>query len=164
MHGAFDWRRGNDGYFRQRVKENTWQAWIGRINAGTFKKKQEEIRGKITDDLEEYFPKIFSNPKSIVFWEKQKERLILACERLIGNANETKEDEVERFFASQIKPKNFSGKNSDEIKHDKAFDKNIIALSPYINKPISECSTKEYFSLLEWHNDQTRKQGKYRKK
>ncbi len=59
-----------------------------------------------------------------------------------------------------MKIKNFYGNQSDELKYDKDFEMNCIFLAPHANKPIKECTAKEYFSLLKFVNDKNKKQKK----
>lgn len=118
---------------------------------------QKELKKKITDtkesifsDLEEYFPEQFKG-KNIVFWQKQREKVIADLRSLLGEDVSKEIDNFNKFMVSQIRPKNFMHGISDEVKYDREFEQNIIILSPYINKSIENCSTKEYFSLIEWH-------------
>lgn len=60
---------------------------------------------------------------------------------------------ADRYFSMLIKPKSFSGKENAELNYEKDFEENCIILSSLANKPVKELTTKEYFSLLKYHND-----------
>jgi len=63
-----------------------------------------------------------------------------------------------------IRPKRFYGPQNAELKHNKSFEKNSIILSEYANKPVKDCSTKEYFALLEHHNEVIKSQNRTKSK
>ena len=63
-----------------------------------------------------------------------------------------------------MKIKNFYGKDSEELKYDKDFEMNCIFLSQYTNKPVKECSTREYFTLMKYADDKNRKAKSVAKK
>jgi len=58
----------------------------------------------------------------------------------------------DKYFASLIEPKTFTGKESAELRYDINFEKNCIELSQFINQPVKNVSTKEYFSLIQHYN------------
>lgn len=90
---------------------------------------------------------------SVVYWEKQKERIIGQFEEIInpGTGKETIR-RIDEYFGSIIKVKNFTGSGNEELKYDQSFEKNCIILSQYSNKPVKNCTTKEYFTLIEYYN------------
>ena len=63
-----------------------------------------------------------------------------------------------------MKIKNFYGNDSEEVKYDKDFEMNCIILTSHANKPIKECTVKEYFSLMKYVDDKNRKAVKRAKK
>jgi len=67
------------------------------------------------------------------------------------------QDEINNYFARFVKPKDFMSDYNDEIRFEKAFELNCILLNEYANKPVKELTTKEYFSLLSYRNDQIKK-------
>lgn len=72
--------------------------------------------------------------------------------------------EIDKYFASMIKPKNFVGTNNEELRYDKSFEKNCVLLGQYYNKPVKECTTREYFTLLEYYNQLLKEQRRPEKK
>jgi len=119
-----------------------------------FKKKMSEIREKVYGDLEIYYPDIFHNVLSTAFWAKMKEKALKMCDSILtGIPIEDEMNAADRYFASLIKPKSFSGKENEELRYDKNFEKNCIMLSSMTNKPVKELTTKEYFALIQHYND-----------
>lgn len=98
-----------------------------------------------------------------VFWLKQKEKNIRLLKSLIDGTRDTAED-IDRYFASMIRPKNFIGINNDELRYDKSFEKNCIILGQYYNKPVKDCTTREYFTLLDYYNNLIKEQNRPTKK
>lgn len=92
------------------------------------------------------------------FWSKQKQKILNDLKMLSDDVDLTEEnDKINSYFARQIKPKDFMGEHNDEIRFEKSFEMNCILLSEYTNKPIREMMTKEYFTLLNYRNEQIRK-------
>ena len=60
--------------------------------------------------------------------------------------------EIDKYMATFIEPKEFIGASSYELKYDADFEKNCIVLSEYTNKPVKILTVKEYFTLLQYHN------------
>jgi hypothetical protein len=55
-----------------------------------------------------------------------------------------------------IRPKKLTGRNNDEIRYDQSFEQNCIILGKFINQPVKTLTTKEYFTLIRFYNEQTK--------
>jgi hypothetical protein len=122
-----------------------------------LKKKMREVREVIYGDLETYFPSLFNNVLSTAFWTKMKERSIKICQAIIeGRDIEDEMSAADKYFATLISPKRFSGSDNEELKYDKFFEKNCIMLAGLINQPVKQLTTKEYFSLITFYNDKVK--------
>ena len=110
-----------------------------------------------------YFPAQFKNVLDNVFWSKQKEKYIKLLQELIDGVDHGADD-IDRYFASMIRPKNFIGRENEELRYDKSFEKNCIILGQYYNKPVKECTTREYFTLLDYYNNLLKEQRRAEKK
>ena len=69
-------------------------------------------------------------------------------------------DKIDAVARRGMKIKNFYGNDSDELKYDKDFEMNCIYLAPHANQPIKSLSTKEYFALMKFVADKSKKQKK----
>lgn len=108
-----------------------------------------------------YFPEMFHNVLNTAYWSKMKEQTMKMCDQIItGKSFENEIEAANRYYSMLIKPKSFSGKDNAELRYDKDFEKNCILLSSLANKPVKECTTKEYFALIQHHNDNGRKSNK----
>jgi len=45
-----------------------------------------------------------------------------------------------------------TGKVTDEIRYEQAFEINCVLLSKFINQPVKSLTTKEYFTLIDQYN------------
>jgi hypothetical protein len=129
----------------------------------TVKKKREECQKRIYADLETYFPEIFQSVLTVAFWAKMKEKGLKYAEEITTGKDlheeiEKMDDHIVRF----IDIKSFSGKENEELRIDKYFEKNCILLTSLSNQPVKELSTKEYFALIQHYNENGRRTNQER--
>jgi hypothetical protein len=155
-----------DGVLNDDLSEEGIRKTLKKLNdAGVteylLKKKMKEVRMIIYSDLELLFPALFNNVLSIAFWTKMKERSIKVCQAIIeGRDIDEDMKAADRYFATLISPKRFSGNDNEELKYDKYFEKNCIMLANMVNQPVKHLSTKEYFSLITYFNEKVRENGR----
>jgi soluble cytochrome b562 len=121
------------------------------LTIGELKKKMKEVREKVYNELELYFPDLFHNVLSTAFWAKMKEKALKQCESIITGID-TDLSAADRFFSSLITPRSFT-EGKEELRYDKNFEKNCIMLTSLSNQPVKRMSTKEYFALITHYND-----------
>ncbi len=73
-------------------------------------------------------------------------------ESIISGKEDPSIKKIDDYFAYYIKPKNFYGRQSAELKYDKSFEQNCIVLAQYSNKQVKDSTTKEYFALIDHWN------------
>ncbi len=100
---------------------------------------------------------------SLQFWIKQKEKNVKLLKSIISGKEDPSIDKIDQYFAMFIKPKNFYGPQSEELRYDKSFEQNCIVLSQYANKAVKNSTTKEYFALLNHHNSIIKEQRRGQK-
>lgn len=61
---------------------------------------------------------------------------------------------VDQAIAKTINIKNFMG--DEELRYDKNFEMTCIALEKFTNKAVKQCTTKEYFTLIQYANKQNK--------
>jgi hypothetical protein len=87
-----------------------------------------------------------------------KQRTLKVLEGILKNVNVDAElEKTDKYFASLIRPKKLTGKQTDEIRYEQSFELNCIVLSKFINQPVKTLSTREYFTLIGHYNKQTKK-------
>ena len=120
------------------------------ITVGEVKKKS--IKQTLNSQLEVCFPDIFRNGLSTAYWQLIKKKTIKELESLMGVDVSKDLKDIEKKLQEFVDPKEFMGAASYELKYDGDFEKNCIVLSEYANKPVKNLTTKEYFTLLQYHN------------
>jgi len=105
--------------------------------------------------LETVFPEIFTNVLSTGFWSKMKLRTMKILQGIIGDIDTDAEIEKDDLsFSTWIRPKQLTGKFTEEIKYEQSFEDNCIVLSKFINQPVKTLTTKEFFTLIRHYNEQ----------
>jgi|WetSurMetagenome_2_1015567.scaffolds.fasta_scaffold00103_53 hypothetical protein len=85
-----------------------------------------------------------------------KQRTLKMLEAIIENKEfDSEGDDI--YFASLIHPKKLTGKMTDEIRYDHGFENNCIILGKFINQPVKTLTTKEYFTLIGYYNEQNKR-------
>jgi len=65
---------------------------------------------------------------------------------------DAEEQKTNQYYSSLIRPKILTGKITDEIRYEQAFEVNCILLSKFINQPVKDLTTVEYFTLIDQYN------------
>jgi len=90
-----------------------------------------------------------------------KNRSLKILESIIdGVDNDSKIAEYDKYFASLVNPKVFTGRQGVELRYDRGFEQNCITLSKYTNAAVKDVSVREYFSLLQHFNKENNKSGR----
>lgn len=101
-----------------------------------------KIKKKLDAELNTYFPTMFSSAKEKEAYARLRERTILELEGIITGKEKTdKIAEIDDFLLGLHKPKSFSGKDSVEVKYDKAFENTCIALQFKLQIPNAKALT-----------------------
>lgn len=66
------------------------------------------------------------------------------------------EEYIEQSMVRQIKPLNFLGKNSAEIKYERDYEELCIKLQTFTPKDIRKISVKEFYALLDYAKKESR--------
>jgi hypothetical protein len=131
------------------------------LTVGEVKKKS--VKENIFAQLQVCFPDYFKNGMTTAFWQMMKKRVMKQLDGILGENTEKELAEIDRYMAQFIEPKEFIGESSYELKYDSDFEKNCIILSEHTNKPVKHLTTKEYFTLLRYHNDLIKERSKRKK-
>lgn len=131
------------------------------LTRDVLKKKSKEVRESIYDELETFYPDIFTNVLSVAFWGRVKARTMKILQGIAEGKDTEKEiEKIDRSFTTFIRPKKLTGKYTDEIRYEHSFEQNCIVLSKFINQPVKTLTVKEYFALIQHYNTEARKNGR----
>ena len=123
-----------------------------------FKRLYKAVKKKIDEELELYFPGKFSSAKLNEYFAKIREKTLLYCENILkGTDNTDKIQEIDDYLTMFIKPLNFQGSESAEIKHEKAFADLCFIISEKSSLNPHKISVLEFYNTL----DIIKKQSKY---
>lgn len=116
---------------------------------GTLTNILEGLKKKLSEELELYFPTEFDSAKEKEAYSKLKSRILLQLQEVIDGVDNTQEiAEIDKFFFNLRKPKNFSGRESEEIKCDKQFESACIIISQKTNMDAKSMTVLEFYSVL----------------
>lgn len=125
-----------------------------------------DIKKKVSEELEVYFPEDFISPKMSLALNKQKARLYLILDDVITGKNHDKEiDDIDDSIAQSNAPKPFIGKQSVEVQYDKQFEETCLMLSQegHISDPYS-LTVLQFYSMVGAIKKQTELKSKIFKK
>lgn len=109
----------------------------------------EELKKKLSMELETYFPAEFENAKERETYAKLKMRILLQLDEVINDIDNTEQiDKIDEFLFSLRKPKNFLGKESEEIKYDKQFESACMIISQKAGMAAKQMTVLEFYNVL----------------
>ena len=110
-----------------------------------------EIKGRIDDELETYFPDLFSDVSSKNIEAIAEKRAMLQLDSIINDADH--EEEIARLTKSMggfYKPKSFEeGDENAEVMYDKQFEAMCLAMSKEFGGMVKGYSVMEFYSAYE---------------
>lgn len=123
------------------------------------------LKKKLSTELELYFPSEFDSAKEKEAYTKLKMRTLLQLQELIEDENHAEEiAELDEFLFSLHKPKNFNGKESEEIKYDKQFESACMIISQKTGMNAKQMTVLEFYNTLTNIQKQTEAEKKAYKK
>lgn len=141
-----------DGEEQKDSSDNHLQEIIELINEmphGLFENILFELKKKLSTELELYFPSEFDNAKEKEAFSKLKMELILKLEQIIDETDKSAQiAEVEDSIFKMHKPKNFVGKDSEEIKYDKQFESACMLISQKTGMNAKSMTVLEFYNAL----------------
>ena len=107
------------------------------------------LKKKLSTELELYFPNDFDSAKEKEAYAKLKARTLLQLKEIIDEKDYTEQiAEIDEFLFSLHKPKNFIGKDSEEIKYDKQFESACMIISQKTGMAAKQMTVLEFYNVL----------------
>lgn len=133
----------SDSHLQEIVEE------LGEMPHGMLTDILAWLKKKLSTELEAYFPSEFDNAKEKEAYSKLKTRTLLQLQEIAEDKNNaTQIAEIDEFLFNLRKPKNFSGKDSEEIKYDKQFESACMVISQKSNMDGKKMSTLAFYNTL----------------
>ena len=109
----------------------------------------ESLKKKLSTELEIYFPSEFDNVKEKEAYIKLKMRAMLQLEEIVEEVDNTEQiAELDDSIFSLRRPKNFVGKDSEEIKYDKQFESACMIISQKTGMNAKSMTVLEFYNTL----------------
>lgn len=113
----------------------------------------ESVKKKIDSELTGYFPDLIDDVTGREYYDTMKRRTVAVLENIIeGETEERKkvvEDLTERMVL-YVRPKVFSGRQSVEIQHDKAFESMCLTISRDTHADAKRMTVMEFYNAYEF--------------
>lgn len=138
---------------------------LGSEKRGVISRIFTAIKKKVELELSLYFPGNMEDSTIKEYYDKLKRRTQLILDSITKGVDISKElKEIDAFLLSLVKPKVFTGKESEEILYDKRFEKiNMVLRQEVPGLDVGSMSVMEYFTAMEHIKNKarnTRKDGR----
>lgn len=157
-----------DGKEQKDLSDTHLQEIIDEINDlpyGEFISIIEGLKKKLSTELELYFPSEFDSAKEKEAYAQLKTRTLLQLQGIIDDEDHSDRiAEIDEFLFSLHKPKNFIGKESEEIKYDKQFESACMIISQKTGLHAKSMTVLEFYNTLINIQKQTEAEKKAYKK
>ena len=133
----------SDSHLKELIDE------LGEMPYGLFIDILSKLKKKLSTELELYFPSEFGSAKEKEAYAKLKMRTLLQLQELIESKDNAEQiAELDKFLFSLHKPKNFAGKDSEEIKYDKQFESACMIISQKTGMAAKKMTVLEFYNTL----------------
>ena len=107
------------------------------------------LKKKLSTELETYFPNDFDSAKEKEAYTQLKLRTLLELEQIAYDKDNSSEiEEIDKFLFSLHKPKNFLGKESEEVRYDKQFESACMVISQKAGLYAKNMTVLEFYNTL----------------
>lgn len=113
----------------------------------------ESVKKKIDGELTAYFPDLFDDAAGREYYDTMKRRTVAVLEGIIEGETEERQkliDELTERMVLYVKPKVFSGRQSVEIQHDKAFESMCLTISRDTHADAKRMTVMEFYNAYEF--------------
>ena len=119
------------------------------IPRGSFSSLLSELKKKLSTELELYFPSEFDSAKEKEAYAKLKSRTLFQLQEIIEDKNYAEQiAELDAIIFSLYRPKNFVGKESEDIKYDKQFESACMIISQKTGMNAKQMTVLEFYNTL----------------
>ena len=141
-----------DGKEQKDLSDNHLQELIDELSEmpqGLLADILSGLKKKLSTELETYFPNEFDSAKEKEAYSKLKMKIILQLQEIVEDKSKASEiAEIDNFLFSLHKPKNFNGKDSQEIKYDKQFESACMIISQKTGMNAKNMTVLEFYNTL----------------
>lgn len=111
----------------------------------------EEVKKKIDEELQDYFPKLFDDASVKEYYDKMRQRTIVILDEIIEGKDRREEiEKLTDLLMTYTKPQSFSGADGVEVQYDKQFENMCLLLSQRLHVNAKKFTTLEYYNAFEY--------------
>lgn len=140
---------------------------LGDVINKDFTAKTAEVKKKISDELNAYFPKLNDNAVEKEYYDKLRKRSLLLLDNIIEGRTEERDKEIEEITTDlilSIDPLKFTGADNAEISHDKQFEKMCLLLAKELHVEPKKMTVLEFYNANEYLKEVVEERKKAMKK
>ena len=130
---------------------------VVRLLGGTprkdFNELLDEVKKKIDGELTMYFPELFDDVNTKEYYDVMKQRTQAVLEGIINGESKERDKAIDNMTDRLVlfaKPKNFTGRTSIEIQHDKDFESMCLTISKETHADAKRMTVLEYYNAYEY--------------
>lgn len=157
-----------DGIPMQDMSEDGLDEVLRRLPELTIKELSQtiaEVKKKIEDEVELYFPSLFDNTSSIDYYNKLKQIALLRIEAVLTEIdNLANISKIALDIQTYTKPKNYIGTKGAEVQYDKQYEQMCLTISSELHSNAKQMTVKEFYTAHEYLIERSREMEKARKK
>ena len=111
------------------------------------------VKKKIDTELTTYFPDLFDDVAGREYYDTMKRRTLAVLENVINGETEERDKYIENLTEQMVlyvRPKTFTGRQSVEIQHDKAFESMCLTISRDTHTDAKRMTVMEFYNAYEF--------------
>ncbi len=112
-----------------------------------------EVKKKIDDDLQQYFPAMFQSVEEREYYDNMKRLAVAELEQIAQGVDEQRTGrikELEDRLVLAVKPQVFVGREAFGVQHDKGFERMCLMISANLNVNAKAMTVMEYYMANEY--------------
>lgn len=113
----------------------------------------DEVKKKIDDELQLYFPSLFSDTKTRDYYDQLKRLTVTELERIAEGDSEERRAKAEKLRESLIlftSPRVFTGTDGVEVQHDKEYETMCLMITKETGRDAKRMTVLEYYNAYEY--------------
>lgn len=111
------------------------------------------VKKKIDGELTTYFPDLFDDVAGREYYDTMKRRTMAVLENVISGETKERDEYIENLTEQMVlyvRPKTFTGRQSVEIQHDKAFESMCLTISRDTHTDAKRMTVMEFYNAYEF--------------
>ncbi len=105
------------------------------------------------------YPDVYTTSEEKLYQSYLRKYCMALSQTVIDDIDRTEEiQRYERYFVSIIKPKDFTGPGSVELKIERDFEKLCIILEKHTTRNVKQMTVKEFYALLSYIKENPERQ------